>query len=673
MKFVYILEKDRRFINEILESLQKIDPKLEARIFIDLESFAKWIQVLSKDGVSAISKGGIKPINFDGLRADLVGTPLPEGAEAAKSTEADQLVLMISDNDILGSKHLPLLKKTQALFVQKGLCTKEDPTAIVISAFDNPGFEIETVEDRIINNVIFKPFEKLILLQHLIFAISGRHPPSNNTLHNMKTSAIIEMLKDVEVEACSDIGFITLSSRPLPVGAVSKYYSDVFKSGKTRNAFARCTRCEPHPTLAEVFRSAFTFFGVEPEQLIDFRKNAPLKNELEFDFKWRPEQSANSVHIVVIDPDEFGPAPLAGSLERSFSNVKIVAYKSMGEFLVDLDPALQTPAVKPAPAFPGGVKMKLQFEVTSKKLIKTIPEVTAAQTLLGFFPSELQKLEFFQWMLGQERNKLLEMVKGTMNPLDDKILTLNNKDQDYFIRLESHQNLKDGVLNTVELTFAELTEAERQKWQVAQSRMPEKVDGILVHEQFLREDDLTPWNLILERLKKRVKATEQAAYKPELMVLAKHRKNDTSLRLLGKVFSNIFYKPVERSYFLKMMYLQIPSLNPTSPIEIKQYVKKEKFEVGNTIQVTEMSEAGLVMNYYRAITVGSFRRFILWFPMEIGQPVMLATCNFNKENEAEKGLFENHFVFFGMQDIFLQHVRVWIRENYVLSKQGQEP
>ena len=49
-----------------------------------------------------------------------------------------------------------------------------------------------------------------------------------------------------------------------------------------------------------------------------------------------------------------------------------------------------------------------------------------------------------------------------------------------------------------------------------------------------------------------------------------------------------------------------------------KFSKKEKFEVGNPVQVTEISEAGLVMNYYRAITIGSFRRFILWFPVEIG-------------------------------------------------------
>ena len=121
-----------------------------------------------------------------------------------------------------------------------------------------------------------------------------------------------------------------------------------------------------------------------------------------------------------------------------------------------------------------------------------------------------------------------------------------------------------------------------------------------------------------------------------------------------------------------MMYLQFPSLNPISAIEINQHKKNERVEVGNTVQVTEMSEAGLVMTYYRPITIGTFRRFVLWLPMEIGHPVMLAACNFHKENEVDK-TFENHFVFFGTQDHFLLHIRVWIRDNYVLSKQNESP
>ncbi len=667
MKFVYILEKDVRFIDEILENLEKIDPQLKVRIFAELELFANWIQLLAKEGAKAISKGGVSPENFPGLKNQ------GQAVEAEATSASDQLVLLISDNDILGSRHIDLLKKSQALFVQKEICTKEDPTSIVITGFNNPEFDISAIEGRLINNVIYKPFEKLILLQHLIFAIGGRHPATNNTLHNRKTSAIVEMLKDVDVEAYSDVGFITLSSRPLPIGAVSKYYSDLFKYGKTRNVFAICAQCESHPTLPKLFRSAFIFYGVEPEQLINFRKNIPTKAETEFKFKWRQGSSTANVKIVVIDPEEFGSSPLSGSLQRSFTNVNVIAYKSMGEFLNDLDPTIQaTSSGKAVSAFPGGISLAFHFDASSRKFIKTVPALTVSQSILGFSNLEFQKIDFYQWMLDQEKNKVLRMIKGLTNPLDDNIIILKNKEKEFYIKFSNHKIIKETVKNIIELTFTEMSEADRHQWHLTQSRLPEKLDGILVNEQFIIENDLNQWGVIGERLRKKINLADQPKYKPVFMLIAKQRKSDISLRALGKVFSNIFYKPVERSHFVKIMYLQLPSLNPTTPIEIKQSVTKEKFEVGNTVQVTEISEAGLVMNYYRPITVGSFRRFILWFPMEIGQPVMLSTSNFNKESESEKGIFENHFVFFGMQDIFLQHVRLWIRENYVLSKKGQD-
>jgi hypothetical protein len=61
---------------------------------------------------------------------------------------------------------------------------------------------------------------------------------------------------------------------------------------------------------------------------------------------------------------------------------------------------------------------------------------------------------------------------------------------------------------------------------------------------------------------------------------------------------------------------------------------------------------------------------VLWQPYEIGSPELLATCNFVEENKGEKGVFNCHFVFFGIGDQFLKHIRIWIRDNYVLSKEG---
>ena len=91
-------------------------------------------------------------------------------------------------------------------------------------------------------------------------------------------------------------------------------------------------------------------------------------------------------------------------------------------------------------------------------------------------------------------------------------------------------------------------------------------------------------------------------------------------------------------------------------------------KVATQVKVSEFSEAGFTMQYYRSIGIGSFREIVLWQPYEIGAPELLATCNFVEENQGQKGVFNCQFVFFGISDHFLKHIRVWIRGNYILSK-----
>ena len=87
------------------------------------------------------------------------------------------------------------------------------------------------------------------------------------------------------------------------------------------------------------------------------------------------------------------------------------------------------------------------------------------------------------------------------------------------------------------------------------------------------------------------------------------------------------------------------------------------------LQVEEVSEAGLIMRYYRSVSIGAFREFVLWQPYEIGAPEMIATCNFVEQDTGEKKDFKLHFVFFAMSEVFLKQIRLWIRDTYVLSKE----
>jgi hypothetical protein len=668
MKYVYILENDPKSTTEIVEALGKIDPKLVPRIFNTLESFANWIQLLTKEGKKAIAVGGF------GIGEDPSQAHANSEAAKLQSADDDQLVLLVSNNEILGKKHLPLLKKAQDLFILKGLCTKEDPTALVITAFDNPDFDPQTIQARLVNNVIVKPFDKMILVQHLIFALSGRHPPSAYTLHNQKTSAIIEMLKDVHVEAYSEVGFITQSTRPIPIGAVAKYYGDVFTAGQTRSVFARCLLNEPHPKIPNLYRCGFTYFGTEPEQISTFRKNTQLvseNEETEYKYNWKPTKEIRTVHIAIVDPDEFGSAPLGGTLERTFSNVKIHRFRHTGELLRDLDPKSQVKATGQPAAFPQG-NAKFFFEAATSKLVKIEPALEKGQKIFGMTREEFPA-DFWQWLPDSEKLKMMSILQSQF-PKETMFLAFQHNQFEFFVKPDNVTTLMgEQGKKLIEVTLVELNETERNIRLAKAMKTPSLLDGVIVNERFVSED-IKAWDGIKERIISRAKKVKGGQdFTPLFFVVAKERKKDPDLRVLGKFFSDVFYFPVERSYFSKKMSLFFPRLEAIdqSKVEVKQFHKDEMIMVGNPIRAIQISEAGLVMIYYRAINIGSFRKFVLWFPMEIGLPIILSACNFNEPSETERGHFEHHFVFFGIRDFYLQHIRLWLRENYITSKSSE--
>ncbi|MBK9322322.1 MAG: hypothetical protein IPM97_05105 [Bdellovibrionaceae bacterium] len=330
MKYVYILEDDPKFRDDIVEAVQKVDSQLAVRCFNSLESFAKWIKLLLAEGASSLSKGG---------------QALPHLAEQVVSGSNDQLLLLICKNEFFGSKNMPLLQKTRELFITKGLCPPHEPTSLVITTFEDPDFDIKVVGDRIINNVIFKPFDKLILQQHLAFAISGRRPPSQYTIHNVKTTTTIEMLKDVEIEAISDVGFVSRSNRQIPVGALAKYYSPSFVSQKKQiSMLATCVFSSPHPDYKDHFRCAFSYVAADPFQISNLRKEARKKEAKPFPFEWLGNVPKEPVHVAIICGDDEATIHFKTSLEKFFSNIKVHLFPHLQTFIyaIDLESAKKT-------------------------------------------------------------------------------------------------------------------------------------------------------------------------------------------------------------------------------------------------------------------------------------------------------------------------------------------
>jgi hypothetical protein len=558
MKYIYILENEAKFRDEMIEAIHKIDPQLMVRYFESLEDFAKWIRLLMMEGHEALPKGGIAP----------TGQVEKEGDVGPHT-----LSLIISKNEFLGAKNMSLLRKSRDMFITKGICTKEDPTSLVITSYENPDFDIKLVEDRIINNVIFKPFDKLMLQQHLTFAISGRHPPSQYSVHNMKTSTTIEMLKEVEFEAISDVGFISISNRPITPGSVAKYYSSSFTSLKHRSMMALCLRCDPHPERADHFRCAFTYLAADSFQITNIRKEVRRKDAKVFEFEWiskipvvkgkldlfatKPPPPPPTLDIALISREEDISQSFLDFIGKQFSNAKVHHYPTMQSFLFAVDPDL------------------------AKK---------------------------------------------------DK---------------------KDAQYDTPMV-------------------VPEALHAIFADHSLFEEGFVERWQSIMETVTKKLKTPESnPSKKTEVFAITHKGFSDSDERLLGEVVKDVFFFPLDTLYISKKMMIFLPQLVYTETLSLPTVYQLHTAKAATPIEISEFSEAGLVIKYYRPISIGAFREFVLWLPHELDLPEFLATCNYNEESQGEKGVFFNHFVFFGLNDHFLKHIRRWILQNHVHSKESE--
>lgn len=649
MRFVYIIEDETKFQKEIADALASFDPKIQVRIFDSLEKFVRWIKLVMQEGKAAIAKGGVS------LKPD------------AESPEGDdhELSMVISKNEFLGKNQLNLLRKTQKLFIAKGICKAEDPTAFVLTAFDETDFHIKELEDGILSNVLFKPFDQLILQQHLICAIDGRHPPSQTTVTAQKTTAVVEMIKDVPLLNVSETGFITVSSENIKPGVVAKYYSPHFMTQTSRSVFAKLRSCTPSKTQPGLFDCDFSLLAADATLISNLRRKLrDPKTKTELGKTSSRGDSGKGLKIAIVDPDETQNEGLQGLIMKRFINVQAFGYEKLHQFMADFNPAVMwKEREKGLKAFSIGGQFGFVLERDSG-------------FVAGFAGDEVPGMKFFNhpwetlktkpnWLLGvmkpEQKERIKKYAGGRGDLAKDEVFHLTVDDHIFLIKVAALES-KDGK-NIVH--FTELADDEAIAYLEKNSPLSKDLDLVILSEKYFGSVPEERWGPIKEDFGKRQRKF------PMMAVLAQKSFTDDEKRKLGEWVEDVFYRPVDRVYFLqKIIHILSAAKTVKDAIEIKALpTPNEVIKVANPIRVTEISEAGFIMEYYRPIPIGSFREMVLWQPYEIGAPEMLATCNFHEELEGKKGTFANHFVFFGAQDSKLKRIRVWILDNYVDAKQ----
>lgn len=456
----------------------------------------------------------------------LLWEPDPKFAQPVREALAEvapKLALIVAANkqdyEKLLAGPVPEIPTTAALKLQilpeeVGLPLKTKGPLLIVS-FEHSQALVTKWSNTGVFNLIQKPYDPLLLKQHLRLALAEGHAPSEFNIHNLKTNASIEMLKGVPMEALSEVGFVTRSDREVPEGRVTKFYGKVFEWNHLVSVYARIWQQKPHP-LNPAEKSVFmTWFGTSREQLLSIRAKFPKKEELPL--AWRKAVPGPQVKLLIIgDPSPAG-SELIGTFQRTFPTAKVEAYSD---------------------------------------------------------------------------------IPDPKNPI------------------------------------------------------PGPLHAVLIHKDFL------------DRLE------GDARFKdvPRIALTGKYP-TDEEFRALGGKVIDVETLPTERVAFLKKMSVLLPDLKPEEELTIKSFPWKEMLNVGQPVEITEMNETGLVMRYERALPTGTLRQFVLWQPMEAGLPMLTARCFSTEPDPSKEKTFLNHFVFFGMSDHEIKHVRLWMRDNYILSKQ----
>lgn len=613
MDYVFVLEDEEIHQRAISKALKTINPQLKTKFFKDIEDFYKW------------------------LKGAMASTGRVLDAEADDSTP-ERIRLFISKAELIGPANLSILGKTKELLTHRGLCSVEEPLGFVLTAFDDPEFKFEQYKSPVLFNLLFKPFDEIILTQHLSSALAGFNKPEESTLASQKTSATAEMLKVIDVMAISDVGFTSKSKKAYPLGTLSKYYSGIFAAGSSRSVHARLARAtELGP---ESFELDYRYYASELVQIANVRKTVRDKAKGK-PMERGPEGGtpvANPVFVVVEHREnEFNL--IASTLKRRFGGAQIFRFNTRKDFENDLNYAARGAKALNTDA----VSVELSKEYQIKKTVPT--EVT----ILG-----KPAIDFDLTTL---------MDKTAQNQLGIFMLGAGKEHMSLLKMNDTHSVVK-FVKSGNQLAMVNPSPQEKADFLRSKRLTPMEVHYAIFCAD-VDMNSLDGW----EEIKKVLTAESKVPTVTYLLTGKSHKDEDK--KKLEVYFEDIFFSPLDRAYFLlKIIYSRYSLKVLEDKLFITEKSIAEKVYAASSVHIDEISEAGIGFKYPGQVDKGSFREFVLSRPNDTNVPVLTGICYSCEPIAGEKQEESSvYFVFFGVRDHELKFIRLWIRENYVNAKE----
>lgn len=608
------------------------------------------------------------------------------GGESSEGSGDTALRLLIFDVALFGSTDpVDYISQTKTTFQQSQMCQPDAPLKVMIFSFDNASIPLRTFVHQDIDDLIMKPLDHQLFLQKAGMLIADKSSTEGNFLFKQKANFEVEMAKEARIVKLSEFGMAVTNPTPLAPGVFAHFYSSLFGEKNKNAVWARSFNSRRDPKNPGQYICFFTFFGMQQDQLMNYRKALrDRRKELRY---FKTGYDRNRVpgavrHVAIIDRNSTNSSIVSEALTTNFSNVKTYSYSSYAQFLKAVSgsavsiiekPVTEDQTNEPKKPFNGS---EITFIVTNEAgdLIKTEPPIREESHFCGVSLSDLEGTnKWLDLLISSDRDEwdefLLTLQRGQKAT---STLYFKNFAGDSFgllLRGESDRTNAEGT-RQLRIDIRELTEdelaVENDRRRKEQAVFPQ-VDAIYIDTMSIRE--ITTWYDNAKDLLKNSNLLIGDKLSVCLMVDDKSA-NPSKYRLNG--ICDLIYKPVDRRLIAAKAPVLIPDLVLSNDsVDLSFTPADLPVKIAKEVLLNEVAEFGFQIKSNVPLRENIFLRFFSpLFLDETGDGV-LGRCTSCVVDETEKDTYGCFFTFFGVSDSQLKHIRNWIREDYVSKKDSE--
>lgn len=315
--------------------------------------------------------------------------------------------------------------------IQKLKALNQKQVSVIMVSYENNFTALKYTRPLDIYNFVFKPLDTLILKESLNLALKIKQKATPVEMKSQSASAFIAILKQVELQTISELGFVTTSDTEIEINSLAKYFSPLFIYGKKQSIWAQCLVSVPHPQKPGLFLNKFQYFGAETPFLNTVRRYvAAHKADQSASSLWnfKPPPRTQPLKMAIIGLESEDASKFADEVASRYNNL---TYE-----IVKLDPTKKS-ADKAVYNFHFCINMTdIKFENYQEMFNNTcvhfwFPPVVPKEDDLKNLAAQYRDIFPRPW----DRSYFFKKLKVHINALSEK-------DQNHLLSAHSRESLK---------------------------------------------------------------------------------------------------------------------------------------------------------------------------------------------------------------------------------------